>query len=274
MISFPNSKINIGLNIVEKRSDGFHNIESVFYPVGLCDALEVIENTAKSTERIIFSSSGIEIPGDVSSNLCCRAYQLIANDYSLPNVKIHLHKHIPIGAGLGGGSADAAFFIRLLNEKFELGLAWGEMHHYAKQLGSDCSFFISNKPVFVEGKGDEFESIKLDLGNYFIALVYPNIHINTAKAYSGVKPKKAVRSLENDILSLPIEQWKKNIHNDFEDSVFLQFPELKSIKDELYLQGALYASMSGSGSTLYGIFKNETDFKKKFPNAFVYEGKL
>lgn len=274
MISFPNAKINIGLNIIEKREDGFHNIESVFYPVGLCDALEVVENTDKTADRIVFTSSGIEIPGDASSNLCCRAFHLIAREYSLPNVKIHLHKHIPIGAGLGGGSSDAAFFIRLLNEKFEVGLAWGEMHHYAKQLGSDCSFFVSNKPAFVEGKGDKFESIKLDLSNFYIALVYPNIYINTAKAYSSAHPKKSGRSLENDVLNLPIEQWKNNIHNDFEDSVFPQFSELKKIKEELYSQGALYASMSGSGSALYGIFKNNTDLKQKFPNAFVWEGGL
>ena len=274
MITFPNAKINIGLNIVEKRSDGFHNIESVFYPVGLSDALEVIENTDKTTERIVFSSSGIEIPGDSSNNLCCHAFHLIAKDYSLPNVKIHLHKHIPIGAGLGGGSADAAFFIRLLNEKFELGLAWGEMHHYAKQLGSDCSFFVSNKTAFVEGRGDIFESIKLDLSNYNIVLIYPNIHVNTAKAYSGVHPKKSIRSLENDILNLPMELWKNYIQNDFEDSMFFQFPELKKIKEALYSNGAIYASMSGSGSTLYGIFKNETDLRLKFPNALVWEGKL
>jgi 4-diphosphocytidyl-2-C-methyl-D-erythritol kinase len=185
-----------------------------------------------------------------------------------------LHKHIPIGAGLGGGSADAAFFIRLLNEKFELGISWGEMHHYARQLGSDCSFFVSNKPAFAEGKGDQYESIKLDLSNYHVALIYPNIHINTAKAYSGVKPKQPVRSLENDILNLPIEQWKEFIHNDFEDSIFIQFPEIKKIKEQLYSQGAVYAAMSGSGSAVYGIFKSATDLKSKFPGAFVYQGGL
>src|ERR1035437_871928 len=197
MVSFPNAKINIGLNIIEKRDDGYHNIQSAFYPVALCDAMEVIEHNNNTSERITFSFSGIEIPGNANDNLCWYAYHLIAADYSLPNVKIHLHKHIPIGAGLGGGSSDAAFFIRLLNEKFDLGLAWGEMPHYAKQLGSDCSFFVSNKPAFVEGKGDAFESIKLDLSNYYITLIYPNIHIDTAKAYSCVKPKKSVRSLEN-----------------------------------------------------------------------------
>ncbi|MBL7883228.1 MAG: 4-(cytidine 5'-diphospho)-2-C-methyl-D-erythritol kinase, partial [Bacteroidia bacterium] len=216
----------------------------------------------------------IEIPGDAKDNLCVKAYHLIAKDYPLPKIKVHLHKHIPIGAGLGGGSSDAAFFIKLLNEKFDLGLAWGEMHHYARQLGSDCSFFVSNKPAYVQGKGDEFESIALDLSTYFIALVYPSIHINTAKAYSGVVPVKSIRSLENDILNLPIEKWEGIVKNDFEKSIFIQYPELEKIKNKLYSLGAVYASMSGSGSTVYGIFKNQTALQSEFSNSFVWEGKL
>ncbi|MDQ3046738.1 MAG: 4-(cytidine 5'-diphospho)-2-C-methyl-D-erythritol kinase, partial [Bacteroidota bacterium] len=192
----------------------------------------------------------------------------------LPNVKVHLHKHIPIGAGLGGGSSDAAFFIKLLNEKFELGISWGEMHNYARQLGSDCSFFISNKPAFAEGRGDQYESTLVDLSKYFIALIYPAVHINTAKAYGGVQPKQAVRSLEEDIQNLSPDQWKEHIHNDFEDSIFPQFPELKKIKEELYSRGAIYASMSGSGSTLYGIFNEATDLKEVFKDCFVFEGRL
>lgn len=274
MVTFPNAKINIGLNIIEKRADGYHNIESVFYPVSLCDALEVIENTDNSKERIIFSFSGIDIPGNPDTNLCWYAYHLIASHYVLPDIKVHLHKHIPIGAGLGGGSADAASFIHLLNDKFELGISWGEMHNYARQLGSDCSFFISNKPSFAVGTGDQLESLKLDLSKYFIALVYPNIHINTAKAYNGVIPQTPSRSLENDLLNLPIEQWKDFIHNDFEDTVFIQFSELKKIKGQLYSLGAEYAAMSGSGSTVYGIFKKKTDLKNQFKNCFVWEGKL
>ncbi len=274
MILFPNAKINIGLNIVKKRADGYHNIESVFYPVALYDALEVIENNNHGKERITFSFSGIEIPGNSDSNLCCRAFQLIATDYVLPNIKIHLHKHIPIGAGLGGGSADAAFFIRLLNDKLKLGIPLDEMHNYARQLGSDCSFFINNKPVFAKGTGDQSETINLNLSNYFIALIYPNIHVNTAKAYSRVIPKIPSRTLKNDIVNLPIEQWKEFIHNDFEDTIFIQFPELKIIKNRLYSLGAEYAAMSGSGSTLYGIFKKKTDLKTHFTNCFVWEGML
>jgi 4-diphosphocytidyl-2-C-methyl-D-erythritol kinase len=274
MITFPNAKINIGLNIIEKRNDGYHSIESVFYPVGLSDALEVIENKEPTTDRIIFTSSGIEIPGNANDNLCWFAYHLVATDYELPNVKVHLHKNIPIGAGLGGGSADAAFFIRLLNDKFDLGISWGEMHNYARQLGSDCSFFISNKPAFAEGRGDQYESIKLSFSDYHIILVYPNIHINTAKAYSGVIPKLPSRSLENDILNIPIEQWKEHVRNDFEDSIFPQFPEIKKIKEQLYSLGADYAAMSGSGSTVYGIFKNKTNLKNEFKECFVWEGSL
>ncbi len=274
MITFPNAKINIGLNIIEKRDDGFHSIESVFYPVGLCDALEVIENMEAGAERFTFTSSGIEIPGDPTDNLCYFAYHLVSQDYPVPAVKVHLHKHIPIGAGLGGGSSDAAFFIKLLNDKFELGISWGEMHHYARQLGSDCSFFISNRASFAEGRGDEYESMQLDLSKYHVVLVYPKIHIDTGKAYSAVKPKAPVRSLESDMLNLPPEKWKGIIHNDFEDSVFLQFPEIEKIKEKLYEKGAIYASMSGSGSTVFGIFEKETDFASEFKDAFVFEGKL
>ena len=284
MICFPNAKINIGLNIVEKRSDGFHNIESGMYPLTgiVYDALEIIASprltpplsTGEGERTIKLFSSGTTIPGNENENLCVKAYDLIKKNYSVPPIKIYLHKAIPIGAGLGGGSADAAFFIRLLNDTFELGISWGEMHHYARQLGSDCSFFISNKPSFAEGKGDEFESIKLNLSNYFIALIYPNVHINTAKAYSGVRPKKPVRSLENDLQQLPIEKWKDNIHNDFEDSIFPEFLELKKIKEKLYSRGAVYASMSGSGSAVYGIFKKVPGIKKDFGNYSYREGKL
>lgn len=274
MITFPNAKINIGLNIIGKRPDHFHNIESVFYPIQLNDALEVVENKDKNATGIVFTSSGIEIPGSIDDNLCCKAYHLICADYAVPPVKIHLHKHIPIGAGLGGGSADAAFFIKLLNDQFELGISWGEMHHYARQLGSDCSFFISNKPVFAEEKGDAYESINLDLSNYFMALVYPHIHVNTATAYRLVTPVKPIRSLEKDILNLPIEEWKNHIHNDFEKSVFTSHPQIKILKEKMYAYGAIYAAMSGSGSSVYGLFKEATNLKDEFNDAFVWEHKL
>jgi len=278
MICFPNAKINIGLNIIRKREDGFHDIESLMYPLRgiIFDAVEIIES--KKTKMVI---SGIPVPGDAEDNLCLKAYNLISKDYSVPKIKIHLHKAIPIGAGLGGGSSDAAFFIRLLSEKFNLNISWGEMHHYARQLGSDCSFFMSNQPAFAEGKGDQLEFMQIDLSGYYIAVIYPDNHINTAKAYSGVTPKIPARSLENDLKKLPLKEWKKYIHNDFEDSVFPQFPELKKIKEKLYSLGAIYASMSGSGSALYGIFKKETKLNlpagkagKRFSGYSIWEGKL
>lgn len=274
MICFPNAKINIGLNITGKRDDGFHNVESVMYPLKgiVYEALEIIPlNKGKEAKLIL---SGIPVPGNTENNLCIRAHTLIKKDYPVPPVKIHLHKAIPIGAGLGGGSADAAFFIRLLNDMFQLGISWGEMHHYARQLGSDCSFFISNKPVFAEGKGDQLESLNLSLSGYHLVLVYPDIHINTAMAYTGVHPKKPTRSLENDVLNLPVEQWKESIHNDFEDSIFVKYPEIKKIKEKLYSIGAVYASMSGSGSAVYGLFKKEVNTKKYFKAYSVWKGKL
>lgn len=269
MLVFPNAKINIGLNITEKRADGFHNIESVFYPIGLSDALEAVKD--ESGEGISFASSGIVIPGDPADNLCIKAYRLIKEDYLLPPVKVHLHKVIPIGAGLGGGSSDAAFFVRLLNDLCELGLAWGELHHYARQLGSDCSFFITNKPVMVEGKGDEYERIGLDLAGYWLVLVYPPVHINTAQAYAGVKPRKASYKLEATVLEKPVEEWRQIVHNDFEDSIFPKFPMIREIKEKLYGEGALYASMSGSGSSVYGIFREKKELKKQFEGCFVWE---
>lgn len=268
MLAFPNAKINIGLNITEKRADGYHHIQSVFYPVELCDALEIAKSEGTG---IIFNSTGISIPGKAEENLCVKAYDLISKDYPLPPVKTHLHKVIPIGAGLGGGSSDAAFFIRLINEYFELGLAWGELHHYARQLGSDCSFFITNKPVMVEGRGDAYERIDLDLSAYHIAIVYPDVHIGTAQAYAGVIPKAASYDLEATVLNQPVEAWKDIVHNDFEDSIFPKYPAIKQVKKKLYELGALYASMSGSGSSVYGIFKEKQELRGEFEGCFVWE---
>ena len=306
MITFPNAKINIGLNILRKREDGFHDIESIMYPLkGICfDALEIVSPSpalpkGKGERKAELFVSGISIQGNSEDNLCLKAYNLIAKDYPLPPINIYLHKAIPMGAGLGGGSADGAFMIRLLNDEFELGLAWGELHHYAKQLGSDCSFFISNMPAFAEGRGDELETLKLDLSNYHIAVVYPNIHINTAEAYAMVKPRHApalkgekfIPCLREVIQQHPLGRsertpsegatWKNNIHNDFEDAIFPKHPELKKIKEKLYSLGAVYASMSGSGSAVYGIFRKDTStplsvtsVKKYFRGMSVWQGML
>lgn len=268
MLVFPNAKINIGLNIVEKRADGYHNIESCFYPVGWSDALEIT-----LADEFSFRSDGIVIPGNSSDNLCTKAYQMIAADYALPAVKMHLLKSIPIGAGLGGGSADAAFAIKALNEQFDLKISFEKQLDYARRLGSDCAFFISNKPAYCFQKGDEFEDIDLNLKGKWIVLVNPGLHISTVEAYSGIVPKRSEHDLRN-VLKEPIENWKYKVKNDFEATLFPKYPLLGEIKEALYQQGALYAAMSGSGSTLFGIFELEKDLQKHFADYKVWQGPL
>jgi len=272
MICFPNAKINLGLNIVEKRTDGFHNIESIFYPVkGLNDILEVIENV-DSTENI-FTSSGIEIPGNADDNLIMKALKLIAEQRTIPAVKVHLHKHIPIGAGLGGGSADASFFIQLMNEKFKLGFSIDEMLNLASQLGSDCAFFIKNETAYATEKGQLLEHLNFELGNVVLVLIFSPLHISTKEAYAGVIPAASSIKL-TELIHEPIEHWKTQMKNDFESSVFNKFPELEQTKKWLYDQGAVYASMTGTGSTVFGIFKqnefDETIMKRsKFEHYYI-----
>jgi 4-diphosphocytidyl-2-C-methyl-D-erythritol kinase len=253
MILFPNAKINIGLNITERRPDGYHNLETIFYPVNIKDALEVVER-----DELSFTSSGLDIPGRAEDNLCVKGYHMLKKDFDLPPVSIHLYKNIPIGAGLGGGSADAAFFIRLMNEQFKLDLSVDEMTSYARRLGADCAFFIENKPVFAFERGDEFETIKLDLSAYKIVLVMPDIHISTSEAFSGIKPTPVKDSLL-ELITEPITEWKKHIKNDFETSIFKNHIEIRGVKAALYQAGAIYASMSGSGASVFGIFDQTPD---------------
>lgn len=266
MICFPNAKINLGLSITEKRTDGFHNIESVFYPVGWNDALEVIENKSANTDFNLHLS-GLPISGSTQDNLLFKAYQIIKQTKALPGIDVFLHKTLPMGAGLGGGSADAAFFINLLNEQFDLNFSEIERLNIAKQLGSDCAFFIKNKPVFASQKGDVFTDIKLDLSHLYIAIVYPNVHSNTKEAYSLVKPYQPNRSLL-DIIKQPISTWKTDLVNDFETSIFNLYPVVEKTKHDLYDLGALYACMSGSGSAIFGLFEAEPDIKHlaQFPH--------
>lgn len=250
MIVFPNAKINIGLNVVEKRIDGFHNIESIFYPVmELFDVLEIIKS-----EKLQFSSSGIAIPGNEADNLCVKAFGLLKADFNISPVHIHLHKVIPIGAGLGGGSADAAFTLKALNQLFELHLTDEQLIEYARKLGSDCAFFIKNKPIYAFGKGDEFEPIELDLSKLDIKIEYPKIHVGTAEAYAGVHPKKSVTNIK-EAIQLPVSEWRNALKNDFEESIFPNHPQIKALKEKFYNEGAIYASMTGSGSAVFGIFK-------------------
>jgi len=256
VLIFPNCKINLGLNIIRKRTDGYHDLETVFYPLPVTDALEIItaEKTTAQT-GIVFSSSGLNIDGNTESNLCVKAYRMLKKDFpDLPSIKMHLHKAIPMGAGLGGGSADAAFTLMLVNNKFNLNLSTNQLINYALQLGSDCPFFIINKPCFATGRGEILEAISLDLSAYKIVIVNPGIHINTSWAFNQIKPAQPNISIK-EIIKQPIINWKDQLQNDFEKSVLAHYPELQQLKEQLYASGALYAAMSGSGSTFYGIFE-------------------
>ncbi|MBE0638170.1 MAG: 4-(cytidine 5'-diphospho)-2-C-methyl-D-erythritol kinase [Bacteroidales bacterium] len=270
MVLFPNAKINLGLQVTQKRSDGFHNIETIFYPVPLCDALELVVAGDKKFE---FSSSGIEIPGNKEDNLCIKAWRMLEKDFSLPPVKIHLHKTVPIGAGLGGGSSDGAFMIKLISRVFSLELSTGTMEEYARQLGSDCPFFIQNQPVFAYGKGDQFEKLSLDLSGYLMIIVKPDVYISTMDAYAAIKPSTAEVQLPV-VISNSIHQWRHHLSNDFEQPVFEKFPSIQHIKSQFYNYGAIYAQMSGSGSAVYGIFEKETNLKKHFQSFFYWQGRL
>jgi 4-diphosphocytidyl-2-C-methyl-D-erythritol kinase len=274
MVCFPNSKINLGLNIIEKRSDGYHNIETVFYPVQWCDVLEVVEDRSRKTEdKINFSSSGFNIDGDAKNNLCLKAFQLLKKDFRLPSLKMHLHKIIPMGAGLGGGSSDAAFTLKLFNELFHLNLNSEKLKDYAKQIGSDCSFFIDNDPVFASGKGELMENINLSLKGYFILIAKPDAHIFSADAYNMIKPERPKNTIK-EIIDLPISEWKTLLKNDFEKLAFEKYPIISNLKNKMYQQGATYSSMSGSGSSVYGIFEKKLFDKNVFIDCIVYEGIL
>lgn len=253
MIRFPNCKINLGLTVVRKRPDGFHDIETVFYPVPLFDVLEVVPSRSGKSS---FQCTGLEIPGDPYENLAWQACKLLNEDQDLPTVDVYLLKNIPMGAGLGGGSADAAFMLKLLSDLFELELPDTRLIDYARQLGADCAFFIRNRPVLAYGKGDVFENIDLDLSGYHIAIVKPDIHIDTKMAYAGVSPSQPDQDIK-DILQLDLSEWKANLKNDFEAGIFKQHPLIRKIKEELYEKGALYAAMSGSGSAVYGLFRQK-----------------
>lgn len=254
MISFPNCKINLGLRILNKRDDGYHAIESILFPIPFNDILEIVKSD-KSNETI-FTTSGLKIPGNKDENLCLKAYNLLKTEYELPPVHIHLHKIIPMGGGLGGGSANASFTLILLNDLFKLNLSKDKLSFFASQLGSDCPFFIFETPQYATGRGEILEPVDIDLQGYYLVLLNKGIHVGTQEAYRTVNPKNQYVSLKN-IISLPIEKWEKFLINDFEESIFLNYPSLSSIKKYLYEQGAEYAAMTGSGSTMFGIFKKD-----------------
>lgn len=253
MITFPNAKINLGLNIVEKRSDGYHNLETVFYPIPLEDVLEIkaIDNLASDYELYI---SGIEVESNSDKNLVVKAYKLLQTKFDLPPIQIYLHKTIPSGAGLGGGSSDASFMLKLLNDYFKLGLKYSQLEELATSLGADCPFFINNTPIFAQGIGEIFTPVELSLKGYYLYLVKPDVFISTAMAFSSINPKYPKTSLK-EIIAHPVENWKHLMINDFEEPIFKQTPQLQELKDGMYDKGAIYAAMSGSGSTIYGLFK-------------------
>ena len=266
MVIFPQCKINLGLRIVGKRADGFHNIETIFYPIKWNDVVEIIPSNATGK----FSTSGIEIDGKSSSNLCLKAYHLLKQDFPrLPECDIHLHKNIPIGAGLGGGSADASAVLILLNQMFDLNIPIPQLEKYAATLGSDCPFFILNKPMLATGRGEILSPIEVSLEDYAIALINPSIPINTKWAFSTLVLEQKEDVSLNEIIELPIESWQDKLINDFEKPIFSAEPEICAIKEKLLSAGALYSSMSGSGSTVFGIFEKKIDLKEKFPDSYI-----
>jgi len=270
MIVFPNCKINLGLHITSKRSDGYHNLETIFYPIPLTDSLEIVENKQHTKSPAFpFSTSGLPIEGKPGTNLCVKAYRLLKHDFpNMPTVKIHLHKVIPAGAGLGGGSADAAFALKVMNEILGLQLSREQLIRYAAELGSDCPFFIINSPCYAKGRGELLEEIKVDLSAYKFIIVNPGIHIDTGRAFLNIIPSVPDRSLK-EVIAGPIEKWKDELTNDFEKVIFAQHREIVDIKDTLYIKGAVYASMSGSGSTVFGIFPKEKIPELSFPPHYL-----
>lgn len=273
MITFPCAKINLGLNIISQREDGYHNLETVFYPIPLCDALEIkyMGEEFPSEVPCDLKVTGNAVDCDEQDNLVIKAYNLLANDFELPRVHAHLVKRIPSKAGLGGGSSDAAYMIRLLDERFRLNIGKPEMERYAAQLGADCAFFVQAEPAFAEGIGDILMPVDVPEGNlegYYLAVVKPEVAVSTKEAYAAITPKQPEKCCR-DIVRQPIETWKEELVNDFEIPVFEQHPILADIKQKLYDLGAVYASMSGSGSALYGIFRDEpTTIPTEFEGMF------
>jgi 4-diphosphocytidyl-2-C-methyl-D-erythritol kinase len=263
MIVFSNSKINLGLWVLNKRTDGYHNISTIFYPINWKDILEIIIDNS-SSNQIIIKNYGLSLDIPVHQNIIYKAYLLLLEKFQkLPAVNVHLFKNVPFGAGLGAGSANATFFIKALNDLFKLNLPKEELNNLVVKLGSDCAFFLENKPVLAKEKGDKFQPISVNLNDYYILIIFQNINVSTAEAYKNIIPKMRSEKLE-DIIQMPISEWKNYLENDFEKVVFKSYPLIAQIKNELYKQGAIYVSMSGSGSAVYGIFSEKpqlNDFK-------------
>ena len=276
MIAFPIAKINLGLNVVERRPDGYHNLETVFYPVQIKDALELTMMNTRfpSATDCDIKVTNLAVEGDEQRNLVVRAYQLLKQDFpQMPRVHAHLWKGIPTQAGMGGGSSDCAYTIRLLNEMFTLGLSEQQMIGYAARLGADCAFFILSRPAYAEGIGERLQPVSLDLGSYYIGVVRPDIPVSTREAFSLIKPQRPLKNCR-DVVMQPIETWRDELTNDFEQSVFTLHPEIGAIKQQLYRLGAVYAAMSGSGSAVFGLFSQAIKIGEHFPGVFTYFGRL
>ena len=273
MLVFPNSKINLGLYVTEKRPDGFHNIETIFFPIPLNDILEILPLKENVQGKVKFTNTGITVDCNAEKNLCIKAYNLLDNDFELPPVEIILHKAVPMGAGLGGGSADGAFTLTLLNQMFALGLPKDKLSVYASKLGSDCSFFIYNAPMLGTGRGEVLSAVEVELRGYHLILVKPSVSVGTAEAYRSVKLEKPIAPLP-EIITKPVNEWRNLLKNSFEENIFPHHPEIEAIKTELYHQGAAYASMSGSGSTVFGIYDKEMNLAERFAGCFYWEGEM
>jgi len=274
MICFPNAKINLGLRVTEKRPDGYHNLETVFYPIGLKDALEVVPLTNGKTFSLYVKTLDYNDLGmDDEKNIVTKAFRLLERQFTLLPAAFYLKKGIPTGAGLGGGSSDAANALKIINLMNNLDLSALDLEHFSAQIGADCAFFIKNNPIFATGIGTDFEEVSLNLRGYFLVLIKPDVHVSTAEAYSLVHPAHPARSLK-EWIGYPIETWRDNVINDFEPSVFLKYPIIGEIKETLYRNGAIYASMSGSGSSVYGLFKNAVDLKTVFQGCFYWSETL
>lgn len=273
MITFPIAKINLGLNVVEKRPDGYHNLQTVFYPVPIKDALEVQQMNEGFPSEVDcdLKVTNIAIEGDEQKNLVVRAYKLLKEDFpTLPRIHTHLWKGIPTQAGMGGGSSDCAYMIRLLNELSGLGMSDDQMIGYAARLGADCAFFIKSTPCYAEGIGERMQPIALDLKGWYIGVVRPDIPVPTREAFSRIHPHYPEKCCKEVVME-PVESWRGVLTNDFEESVFTLHPEIGAVKEELYKRGATYAAMSGSGSALFGLFKEKPDnLCELFPDMFTF----
>jgi 4-diphosphocytidyl-2-C-methyl-D-erythritol kinase len=269
MVVFPHCKINLGLHVLRKRADGYHELDTCFYPITFHDLLEVLPS-----KKFSIALSGFSIPGNKADNICVKAYRLVQQDYPLPNISLHLHKSVPIGAGLGGGSSDAVFTIKALDRIFKLGITPEKLLHYAAQLGSDCAFFCQDNPMIGQGRGELLSPVSVSLKGYYLILLKPAIHISTKIAFSGLKPKERMVPVESIVTQVPIDKWKDHLKNDFEETIFKHYPEIEDCKNTLYKYGAVYASMTGSGAAVYGLFTNETDVMKFQDKYLIWRGIL